>query len=345
MPDPVRVLYIDDDPGLGRLMQRSLFASGFLIHHVETGGEGLALLETERFDAVALDHELKGETGLDLIHKIVSLPDAPLVVYVTGTDDSRVAVAALKAGAVDYVLKDVQGHYRELLGQVLTSALAQAKLRREKEEADRLVREARDRAELLLKEVNHRVANSLFLVASLARMQAKSVTDETARSVLQEMEVRIAAIAGIHRRLYTSTDVRFVELDAYLQNLVEELSTAMSADQKKHAIRLESSLGVQMSTDRAVSLGMIVAELVTNAYKYAYPSNVRGDIRVLLRRVAEDRLSLIVEDDGVGWSGSGEVQGSGLGSRIIAAMAQKLQSAVTYDSQYAGTRAELQFVV
>jgi two-component sensor histidine kinase len=76
------------------------------------------------------------------------------------------------------------------------------------------------------------VANSLALVTSLVRLQANTVTDASARSALQEMQARIMAVAGIHRRLYTSSDARAVELGSYLMSMVDELSTADVADKK-----------------------------------------------------------------------------------------------------------------
>lgn len=339
---PALILYIDDDPGLGRLVQRSLQARGYRVELAVSGEEGLARAQSGGIALIALDHHMPDRTGLDLLPLLRSLPDAPPVVYVTGSEDSRVAVAALKAGAVDYVWKDLQGQFRELLGEAVDTALRQEALRRDKERAEAAVREARDRAELLLREVNHRVANSLTLVAALARMQTNAVADPAAKQALEEMQARISAIAGIHRRLYTSQDVEAVELDAYLTGLVEELQLAMKASGRDHAIRLQAE-PIRLATDKAVSLGVVVTELVTNAYKYAYPSETQGEIRVHVVREGPDMLSLAVEDDGIGWTGEGEAKGTGLGSRIIRAMASNLRSVLTYAPGRIGTRAVLSF--
>ncbi|MGQ3298185.1 sensor histidine kinase [Reyranella sp.] len=341
--DQVRVLYIDDDAGIGRLVERALAPHGISIRHVASGDEGIALLAGEKFDAIALDHNLTNETGLDVLAKIQRVTVDLPVVYVTGSEDARVAVAALKAGAADYVWKDVQGHFRELLGSAIRSSLQQQRLKAEAEEAQRTIREARDRAELLLHEVNHRVANSLALVASLARLQANAVQDESARSALMEMQARIMAVAGIHRRLYTSSDVRIVELGSYLMSLVDELSAAIDAADKKNTVALHADADIRVPTDKAVSIGVIVTELLTNAYKYAYPAAMRGEIRVILQKIGEDTVSLAVEDDGVGWKGSGAAQGTGLGTRVVTAMAANLQSKVEYDTGVEGTRASLRF--
>ena len=193
---PVRVLYLDDDAALGQLMRRALAAKRVEVDPVTDPDRAIEMLQSTAYDLVALDHDLVSTTGLQVLARIRAIEGTPPVIYVTGSDDARIAVAALKAGAVEYVWKDVEGHYRELFGEAINSALAQENLRREKEHAERQMREAKERAETLLGEVNHRVANSLALVAGLAHMQASTVADESSRGVLREMQIRIRRSPG-----------------------------------------------------------------------------------------------------------------------------------------------------
>lgn len=95
-----------------------------------------------------------------------------------------------------------------------------------------------------------------------------------------------------------------------------------------------------MPTDRAVSLGVIVTELVTNAFKYAY-GETGGEVRVGFTRLDGENAVLFVEDDGIGWRGEGPVRGTGLGSKIISAMAGSLDTKLDYAARAIGTRAEM----
>ncbi len=200
---------------------------------------------------------------------------------------------------------------------------------------------ARERAETLLQEVNHRVANSLTMVAALVRMQGKGVADQAARDALDETRARIEAISLVHRRLYTSGNVTTVALDEYLAGLLDQLQASMRDAGHSASVRHDLD-PLQMSTDASVNLGVVVAEWVTNAFKYAYADR-KGEIRVRLKGRTDGRGELIVEDDGVGRGPHAVIKGTGLGTRIVATMASSMQAEVDYLAREPGTAARLVF--
>ncbi|CAH1671395.1 MULTISPECIES: response regulator [unclassified Chelatococcus] len=336
-----RVLYIDDDPGMGRLVQKALARRGFEVELATDADSGLDLIDQGDFHVVALDHFLPTGTGLDVLEVLRGRQGAPPVVYVTASAETTVAVQALKAGAVDYVPKTIAAEFLELLTSAIDQAIQNARLKRAKEIAEQEVREARDRAEALLAEVNHRVANSLAIVSSMVRYQLKAIEDPVCRAALAETDARILAVAGVHRRLYTSANVRSVAIDEYLQGLVSDLASSMRQAGHRSQLRVETSPG-EVPTDRAVSIGVLVTELVTNAFKYAYPEGGEGDILVRLS-CEDDTARITVEDEGIGWHGEGAPKGTGLGSRIVQSMARSLGGELFWLPRAKGTAVGVSF--
>ena len=343
------ILYIDDDPGIARLVQRHLQRTGVRVTLAASGAEGLAFAAAERFDAIGLDHYMPGQDGLEVLEALQLLPDPPPIIFVTGAEEPRIAVTALKSGAADYVVKDVHGTFIELLGASVAQEITHARLRRERDAAEQEVRDSRDRLAVLasqqavlLREVNHRVANSLQLIASLIDLQGRKVADPDAREALQRARERVEAVSLVHRRLYTSNDVEFVAMDQYLEGLVDELDratqdAAMANEASARRIELQAD-AIRVETDRAVPIGLMVNELVTNALKYAYPKDQPGPVRVQLKRLGEG-LRLVVEDDGVGYpQAEAAPKGSGLGSLIVGSMAKSLRATVELDRAHRGTR-------
>jgi len=134
-PD-TRILYIDDDPGLCRLVQRDLERRGYVVEIAPDGASGLVRIAQGGIDVVALDHYMPNQDGLETLASIRDLAEPPPVIYVTAMQEGRVAVAALKAGAADYVAKDVQGEFLPLLQRAIDAALDAVMLRRAKEAAE-----------------------------------------------------------------------------------------------------------------------------------------------------------------------------------------------------------------
>ena len=140
-----RILYIDDDAGLCRLVQKELQRRGYFVEIATDGASGVARVARGDIDVVALDHVMPNQDGLETLTGIRALAEPPPVVYVTAMQDVRVAVAALKAGAADFVVKDAQGEFLPLLQRAIDTTFDAVTLRRAKE-----VAEAENKRSLLL---------------------------------------------------------------------------------------------------------------------------------------------------------------------------------------------------
>jgi two-component sensor histidine kinase len=314
------------------LTQRALGRRGFEVEVAEGADAGLAKLREERFDLVAIDHSMPGKSGIEMLAEIIALPDHPPVVFVTGNDDTAVAVKALHTGALDFVVKTVGDSFFDMLDGRFRQALSRAELERDKRAAENDLRIANERLELLVREVHHRVSNSLQMVLSFVAMQAKQ-SDPAVRSALDDIQNRIKAISKVHQRLYTRDDLTTIDLDAYLANLVEDLRSSLPGTA---TIELVAE-PVSVSPDTGVSVGVIVNELVSNAAKYAFVASQKGKVLVYLKADDGGGFSITVEDDGDGIDAGRGPVGTGLGTRIVDAIARSLGSKVTTLDRERGT--------
>ena len=204
----------------------------------------------------------------------------------------------------------------------------------ERQRIEASLRAAVEQREILLQEVDHRVKNSLQLVASLLHLQAGATEDVAVRGQLRDASSRIAAIARAHHRLYRGDHVRVIDLTAYLLDLCGDLQASAGE------CRIETALAeeVEVATDRAIPIALVLTELVTNAAKYAYPDQATGRILVRLARGDAACLELSVADDGVGLpAGFDAATSRGLGMRIARALAQQVGAELRVRTRKPGT--------
>jgi len=204
-------------------------------------------------------------------------------------------------------------------------------------EIEELKRRSAEQKEVLLREIHHRVKNNLAIVISLLNFHLRANPGEELTRLITDIQLRIRSMALIHEHLYRSESLDRIPLASYAESLASMIMTAFSG----HRIRLVPELEpIDVSIETALPIGLIINELLTNAFKYAYPSGV-GEIRVKLLRQGDGMAQVSVEDDGVGLGATPVPKGTGLGSKLVSAMAASLGGTVEYLNRNPGTEARM----
>jgi two-component sensor histidine kinase len=195
------------------------------------------------------------------------------------------------------------------------------------------LRQALDRQQLLLREANHRVNNSLQIVAAMLHLQSSHTESSDVRDELREAGTRIAAVARAHQKLYISGQIETLDLGAYLTEVCKDITASISTCE----INVSAEQGIVIPTDRAITIVLLVNELITNAIKHAYPE-APCRVWVALSRKAEDGILVSVRDEGVGLPADFDVKsGRRLGMRLVKAFTEQLRGELQIVRKEPGT--------
>lgn len=240
---------------------------------------------------------------------------------------------------------------RYRLGIGLEGALAVEKLEEKVRERTSELLEANERLsrslsgnEVLLRELQHRVKNNLGVVASLLSLGSSTIEDEGARKVLRDAQTRIHSMSEIYEQLYRKPELASdIELSSYLGNLARSLFATYAVGAERISLVIDAAV-LRIDMKRAISLGLIVNELISNALKYAWPSGTAGELRIALSQSGSDYL-LSVSDDGIG-IGREAIEGNtgSLGMTIVRMLGKDLSAKLSYSGE-GGTRVELRIPV
>jgi two-component sensor histidine kinase len=204
----------------------------------------------------------------------------------------------------------------------------------EREHRERNLKAALERQQFLLKEMNHRVKNSLTIVASMLHLQASDIGDADLTVHLNEASHRVAAIARAHDQLYHGSDISRLDIGEYIEAICKDLDESVSQCE----IFNDVQHGIEIETDRAVSAALIVNELITNAAKYAYRDRSGGRIWVTVAGRGDDEFSVSVRDEGAGMpEGFDPHMAKGFGMRIVSFLVQQLNGSLAVRTHNPGT--------
>jgi two-component sensor histidine kinase len=175
--------------------------------------------------------------------------------------------------------------------------------------------------ELLLKEIHHRIKNSLFLTSSLIHLQGRRFRDPEVRAAFESTQRRLSSIGLVHDALYSGQDFGEVDLSAYLPKLVEEAAAGYGAEARRIGVDVDVD-PIRIPADRATSVALILTEVLTNAFKYAFSDRAHGRLSVVGRR-ADEEATITVQDDGPGFE-QADLDASGLGTRLIRSLSDQI---------------------
>jgi two-component sensor histidine kinase len=208
----------------------------------------------------------------------------------------------------------------------------------ERQRMEENLRKALERQSVLMREINHRVNNSLQIVAAMLHLHSSGAQSDDVRNELRQAGTRITAVARAHQRLYRGDEIDAMDLGTYLREVCRDIAMATP----DCAIDISAEQGLVIRTDRAVPAVLAVNELITNAAKYAYPGR-ECRVWVALSRASDDVVAISVRDEGVGLPPDFDLRSGHLGIRLVRSFAQQLGGELQLLRHDPGTEFVLKF--
>lgn len=196
----------------------------------------------------------------------------------------------------------------------------------------RTVRRNKVHIELLLKELHHRVKNNLQILSSLLSLQSQQLTDDTALKAVKSSESRINAMALIHRKLYTVDQNRTVDIKEYITELIQYLVYSYGYHEKNFKLDLQIN-EISIDVDKAIPLGLILNELISNAFKHAYENQPNPSLMVNLAYPDDHELQIRIRDNGAGMPPVDEKQRKTFGMKIVSTLIKELKGSLDVKSE------------
>ena len=299
----ISVLFVDDNETIRQLYRRILEKHVSHLYIAKDGYHGLELYQKHKPDLVITDMVMPVMNGLEMVKEIKKIaPDAKFVVM-SAYSEKDSFVESIHLGIDGYLMKPVEAKkLLSLIDEFAGITLMKWELERKEKkrrEAEEYLKKSLEEKDILLREVHHRVKNNMQIISSILRMQSRNIDDPKLKDILQESQNRIHTMALIHENLYNHESLANIKFSTYIKSLSGNIARTYAS---QHAnIKFEYKMDdAYLPIDTAIPCGLIINELISNSFKYAFNGNPTGMINIYFKEMTENAYQLIVSDNGIG---------------------------------------------
>jgi two-component sensor histidine kinase len=355
MSEQINILLVDDQVRNLDALEAILASPDYRLFRAQSANEALLALLAHDFAVLVLDIRMPDVSGYELAQMIKQRKKnqhLPIIFLTAYLQDDREILEAYGAGAVDYlskpinplILKSKVGVFVDLFRKTRELANLNQSMEREIEERVAEIRASLQEKEILLKEVHHRVKNNMQVISSLLSLQAERVGEGETQRQFRDVRDRVQSMALVHEKLYQSENFARVQIDEYTRSLMNDLFQAYASGLPKVQLHLDLE-SAELPVDLAISFGLILNELATNAFKHAFRGRDSGEIQIRLETNRNGEIRLRFADNGRGFAAPLHWESvDSLGLRLVRMLTRQLGGQVEMRND-GGATFELSFKI
>ncbi len=346
----LKILLVEDDYLVLEMIIRLLNELGYKnIYDASNGKIAIEKACSLKPDIIFMDIEMPEMNGIEAL-KIIQAKCPVPIIMLSAFENQKLINEATKAGASAYLLKPLYKPYVEraiaiaiarhkdlMEVQKLNSELKEEIEKRKKAEAN--VKKLLSEKEMLLKEVHHRIKNNMHIIQSLLSMQSDTIKIPEAVLAFQDAIARVESMGVLYDKLYRSESYEVVEIEEYLSQLIGDIVEMFPG---MNNISIEKQIDTfHIGTKTIFALGIIINELLTNTFKYAFTGRDNGVLKISVKK-EDSHITLIFEDNGIGISELKQAEGKGFGMKLIDMLVDQIDGSYKIEN-VGGTKYIIEF--